>query len=336
VIYPIAIATELVAAEAITPLPEEFSQTLDRDQGNLLPALRNRLAAYTDQTIGLPLGTSLPAILSVDPIAPVGSWKDYDQLVADTWKGKAGEPTAPGWAAAMFLWRAAHIKGWLFDRENLNPLIDSEPYVEALERFTTTHDRYQAKRQGPDEIWSGIISGSLLGGISWWHEDNANVEVNVVDLPTPSSQGKILFDPFAVMASLSSDCRQSAAAKQFIAWIAGNESSESMRRNVFGTATNRATSVRESQSALGAKQVTNYDRWLSNRLTNPITRPTLQLQDSTDYYAALDQGVGRALDHQTSAQDALSQTADKWRQITRNVGAVKQLRTWNRLQGLRG
>lgn len=336
IIYPIALGTELVAAEAITSFSDEFSAAVDRDRGSMLPALRNGLAIYADQIIGLPLGTPLPAIVSTDRVESVESWQDYDQLVADRWHGKAGEPSAPGWAAAMFLWRAADIKGWLFDREEFRPLIDTDPYVQTLERFIATHDRYETKRQRPADVWSGIISGSLLGGISWQHENEADVEVNAANLPESVTPGKVLFGPFASVTSLSADCRQSATAKRFISWISGDKSSESMRRQLFGASVNRAPSTSETHPDSFAYKVTNYDRWLTGRLSNPITRPTLQLQKSTAYYAALDQQVGRALDHEASAKEALDKVAKEWRTITQDVGVQKQLRNWKRVQGLRG
>jgi ABC-type glycerol-3-phosphate transport system substrate-binding protein len=335
-VYPIALGSELATAEAIAALSDEFVKDTDREYGSLLPALRNGLSVYADQTIGLPLGTSLPAILSIDAVKPIESWDDYDEWVAQDCKDQAAEPTAPGWAATMFLWRAASIKEWLFDRETLDPLIDTAPYIETLERFVGTHDRYQMKRQRPEQIWSGIVSGTLNGGISWQHKGTADVEVNVADLPGSSNPGRVLFDPFTQIASLSANCRQSEAAKRFVAWITGAESSQAMRREVFVAAANRDASDRQTQLPSLSARESSYDRWLANQLARPLTRPTLQLANSMEYYSALDRAIGLALDHTASAPEALGQVSKRWRQITEDVGAKKQLRIWNRLQGLSG
>ena len=335
-IFPIALGSELVSADAITPLSDSFCETVDREHGTLLPGLRNGMSIFADQTIGLPLGTSLPALLSIDSIGSIESWEDYDGLVANEWKGRAAEPTAPGWAAAMFLWRAVAIKEWLFDRETLSPLIDTDPYIDRLEQMITTHDRYQEKRQRPDQIWSLLVSGSLGGGISWKHNRQADVEVNVADLPEQSKPPSVLFDAFATITSLSANCRQTETAKRFIAWIAGDKSSQSMRNEVFTAATNRILPANQATPDSFSDRPSNYDRWLVNRLASPITRPTLQLKNSLQYYTALDREIGRALEHEASAKDALVQTAKTWQEITDEVGEKKQLRIWNRLQGLSG
>ncbi len=335
-IYPISVAAELIDAEAITSLSNQFDGTIEESEGSMLAALRSGLAVNGDQRIGLPLGTPLPAVLSNEPVYSVESWQDYDRCVVDEWQGRAGEPSSPGWAAAMFLWRASGIKQWLFDREDFSPQIDSNAYVAVLEQFITTHDRYDSKRQTPAEIWLGVTSGTLLGGISWWHKGETDVDLHVFDLPASTKPAKVLFDPFALLISLSADCRQSTAAKRFIRWIAGSESNESMRRQIFGTAVNRMPPLSTSQPNSTTSGATAYERWLANQLVNPITLPTLQLQNSLEYYAALDRTVGQALDHELSAQDALSQTAEAWRKITTKVGVEQQLRTWKRAQGLRG
>ena len=124
-------------------------------------------ARYADEYFALPLGAPQPALLSRDSAPAVASWEDYDRLVDQEWGGAASEPTAPGWAGAMFLWRTASSKHWLFDRENLQPLIDEPSYVQSLELMTQTHARYQAKHQTPGQIWSAVRTGDLQGGIGF-------------------------------------------------------------------------------------------------------------------------------------------------------------------------
>jgi len=333
VIYPISLASDLWVSEVITPLTEEMMAEMETTSGRLLLSLKNGAANYAGQAIGVPLGTSLPALLSSAQIEPVQSWEGYDQLVVESWNGKGAEPSAPGWAGIMFLWRAKSNEGWLFNRNNFDPLIDSDPYIESLQMFVTTHNRYTAKRQTPSSIWSGVVGGSLQGGIGWWHEAESGDEVHVASVPGASESRKVLLDPFSPVISLSANCRQTAATKRFISWISAGEGSSAMRSRVFGTGVVRAASASGTLLSSLAADSTAYNRWLADQLSNPIVLPTLQIRQATKYYAILDHHVGEALDGNATATNALRDVAKAWRGITNAVGVENQLQAWRRAQG---
>ncbi len=336
VMYPLALVAQLTGEEAIVSISKDDFEQIEESAGKLLPSPGNGVARYAGEYFAMPLGAAIPALLSAEEIGDVNSWEDYDRLVAQQWGSMAAEPSTPGWVGVMFLRRAAEIPSWLFRREDLQPVVDTEPYFEALQLMARTYSRYKSKPRTPNQIWDGIQAGELKGGIGFpVGQNSSEVEVYVNNAPGMDESSKLLLDPFALVISLSSSCRQSVVAKRFIRWISGGEASESVRRNVSGMTVVRrspATSV-QGDSAGGVKN--RYDDWLASRLQTPVTLPTLQILNAGEYYHALDQQVLRCLQGKATAQEALGEVARQWQSITERVGTEKQLRAWRRAQGMR-
>ena len=342
VIYPLAWVPQASVAEVVVPLSADEFEEIDKQADGLFPALRSGAARYAGEYLAVPLGAPLPAMLSVNdlpdssddqPQTGLASWEAYDEIVAETWDGLAGEPTAPGWAGAMYLWRTADTKGWLFHREDLQPMVKTEPYVRSLELMVRTSARYKTKQQTPDQVWSGVQSADLQGGIGFPRTGTAaDGEFQIRDLPGVSELSKVLLDPFSPVISLTASCRQSAAAKRFMQWISGGEGSATVRHQVPGMTGIGNENVSDAQSTSVAG---SYDQWLATRLSSPVTLPTLQLLEAGQYYAVLDKQVGRALAGDATPEQALAEVANRWHTITRDVGVAKQLRAWRRAQGIR-
>ena len=334
VVYPLALVAELVAREAIVALSDDEFDQIGGGAGNLFPALRNGVGRYAGEHFGVPLGASLPALLSVEDPGAVASWQAYDDLVEHEWSSMAGEPSSPGWAGAMFLWRTAGLKNWLFSRENLQPLIDAEPSVEALELMVQTNARYKLQQQTPDQIWSATKSGALQGGIGFPQTSiDSEIQFHVGNLPAINETSRVLLDPFSPLISLTSNCRQSATAKRFMQWISSGEGSGTVRQRVAGM-----TDLRRSSGAGGPSESISggsYQQWLATRLNSPVTMPTLQILQGGEYYAALDQQISRALTGDATPRQALAEVAKQWQATTEKVGVDKQLRAWRRAQGMR-
>lgn len=335
-IYPLIGVAELFAEGRLTPLIRESSDEDARVQGGPPPALRNAASEYAGVEVTIPLGTRQPALVTVDSEFRSGSWREYDAWVAQV-EGAAAEPLSRGWAAAMFLHRAASSldTGWLFEREGLEPLIASDPYVEVLEQMRRTAARYRLRRSSPVEIWSKIRSGELRGGIGFPAGPDRNVGAAMfADPPSNLSVQRVLLDAFSAVGSVTSVCRQTAASKRFLQWLAGGPGSESVQREI-----ERMTMPsRQQSSAPGGTSGTpdDYQLWLRDHLQTAVTLPTLQLLSSGDYYASLDDQLVRCLEGELTPAIALATAADRWRQITEDVGPERQQRAWRRAQGMIG
>ncbi|MDF1839865.1 MAG: hypothetical protein P1U77_00420 [Rubripirellula sp.] len=340
-IYPLMLASDLEASESITALSDAEVKQCDTG-GELYATLRAGAAIYSGKNIGIPLGASQPAIIAYDELPDFGreqslDWESYDDLVKNHWSGSAGEPTAPGYAGAMFLWRAASNTPWLFERETCEPLIDTEPYVETLTQMLTTHTTYKAKLETPEAIWDAVTEGKLQGGIGFpLIRSEANGEPAVIrNLPGVNNISRVLLDAFSPVASLSINCRQSTLAKQFIQWISGGEGSAATRNQISGM-TNIRAQVNQNDTSANSGSTPGYDRWLAEQLTAPVNLPTLQIRQGGFYYQVLDQQIRRTLQGEATPKEALAEVAAQWRAKNQEIGTDAQLRAWRRAQGMRG
>ncbi len=334
VVYPLLVLAELQSRGSLTPFSDEEFALAEEQGGRFHTALRNGVARYGGRFVAAPLGAYQPALMSIDAVDAMNSWQDYDRWVLSL-DGEAAEPLADGWAAAMFLWRAASTadRGWLFGRQNFEPQIANDTFQGVLTQMRETARRYKVKRSSPEEIWLGLTTGSLRGGLGFAFGGETGTEEVTFSDPPAEVLTKVVADPFSTVVSLSSKCRQSTVAKQFIRWISGGEGSESARRQVTGMTSTRSSAGASSNGMENADE--GYNRWLRDRLSTANTLPTLQLLSAGEYYAVLDQQVIGCLEGQREPAAALTEVATRWREIGRRIGIEKQQRAWRRAEGMR-
>jgi hypothetical protein len=162
-----------------------------------------------------------------------------------------------------------------------------------------------------------------------------------------------LTDPEAPLGVISGSCRQTAAAKRFLGWLAGGDGSELVRGALPGMTVCRkdtdegpasgATSApfaapggplpagRQGGSAAGPL----YDNYLKMRLRSSQVRPTLRLLGYDRYLAALDRAVIDCLDGKVTAAEGLAQASAAWEELTKGYGREEQAKVWRYSQGLR-
>lgn len=332
-IMPINMAAEAIHRDLVVPLSaDEFAQA-DESLGAVVAAARNAAARYAGETYAIPLGADQPFLLSGEALETVDSWQAYDRLV-ESWEGLAGEPTAPGWAGSMFLWRSASERSWLFSRDDLQPIVDTPPYVHSLEQMVQTCSRYRAKSQTPEQVWQGVADASFRGGIGFpGTGSEIGGVVAIGQLPGTTDASRVLLDPFSPVITIAASCRQTALAKHLMVWLSGGEGSQSVRRQVRGMNTIRSQDLAGTDAV--ASNLSNYERQLLNRLKSPVTMPTLQLLSAGEYYSVLDQQVVRAIEGKVSPGEALAEVSRQWQSITERVGRDEQQRVWRRAQGMR-
>ena len=79
-----------------------------------------------------------------------------------------------------------------------------------------------------------------------------------------------------------------------------------------------------------------YEDFLAKRLSIPITVPSLKLLQGEMYYAILDEKVSLAVSGELSPAQGLKQVCEEWEQLTDEIGREDQIRTWKRINGMRG
>ena len=329
VIYPLVLVGEASRSDVVVEMTAGEVKRIDMEVGGLLPTARNGAARYGGSTYALPLGCSLPALISQMKIQPPKSWQDYDQLVENQWEGLASEPTAPGWAGTMFLWRCSGVKNWLFERKDLTPLINTKPYVASLELMLRTNSRYTEKGLTPGQIWGLVGDGKLRGGIGFpARRAGVAVDAQLYAIPGIANLSKVVLDPFSPVVSISATCRQTSASRRFVEWLSGGEGSRAVRSQVVGMGDLRTGTSFSGNSAA-------YDEWLVTQLQVPLIASCPQLDDAMEYLMVLDQQVRRALSGKVASQEALDLVAQKWADLTSACGVEKQIRAWRMSQGMR-
>lgn len=330
---PSSSIAELYSEKAIVPLADDGLTAISDD---LYPALRNGMARYAADLIAMPIATPLPALwMTANEASPndIKTWVDYDRFVGTVWKGKAAEPTAAGWAATSFLWRAStSVSRWLFSRETFAPAIDDEEHVACLSQMAKTVNRYTTPRQTMAEVYGSIRQGNVSGGVAYPTDgDPMDADWNVSSLPASESLLDSLVKPlpdlFSPVAMLSANCRQTEASKTFIGWLTGGEGSQSSRQKL--------PPMYSTRESIQDNAITPYATWITKPLRAALALPTMQIIAAGEYYRVLDDAVQRCLDGKDPAEQALKNAAQQWNQITARIGTDEQLRAWRRAQGMR-
>lgn len=359
-IVPCGLLPELAVAKAFTPLGNGFMDEARLGTDAVLPVLRETSMRWAGESIGLPLGSVQPALLISGETAAETSeiprtWEAFIdtaerlQAVAQGGEAVVAEPLAGGAAAKMFLWRASDAAPavWLFNRETFEPVLREEVYVETLETMRSCAKLYGDQRLTPGEVWQRIASGQLKLALGWPGNSGDPPRVEslgdalVSPLPrawqaegAPASAGPrpvgVMADPDGPVGLLSSRCRQTAAAKRFLIWLAGGEGSQMVRE-----AAPSMTVLRTTAEAAGQAGGSPYDEFLRGELASIQWRPTLRLHRYDRYLAALDEQVLACLDGKLSASAALAAASDAWKTLTAEVGEKLQAQAWRQAQGLR-
>ena len=387
-VIPCGLVGELSQRSSIVSLAPDLLATL-AEAGPWLDAIEVALVNWAGKPVGVPLGSPQPALMiaeefsaaGVSPESPPTTWDGYIAAAKELGKSATGdfpkvaEPLAGGDAAKSFLWRAidAGPKVWLFDRETFEPVLESEAYVRALETMRACAESYGGKRLTAGEVWAGVADGRLAMAIGWpaltadveafpslgqvWVGSPPRGVGEAASTDTPSAPSvanwPILTDPEAPLGVISGSCRQTAAAKRFLGWLAGGDGSELVRgalpgmtvcrKDTDGGPASGASSApfaapagpspagRQGGSAAGPL----YDNYLKMRLRSSQVRPTLRLLGYDRYLAALDRAVIDCLDGKVTAAEGLAQASAAWKELTKGYGREEQAKVWRYSQGLR-
>ncbi|KLU06550.1 hypothetical protein RISK_001305 [Rhodopirellula islandica] len=351
IVFPLSQLGEMVSRERIMPSRKSPSGTKPNP-----PAVRVA-TTFGQESRALCLGGALPALLvgekatSKVSTSSTITWDDLEKLAAE-FPGKVAEPTAEGWAGVSYLWRLASVlsASWLFDRDTLEPLLTQPEYVDVLRQMVATTQQGPDSFMTPGEIFRNVGSGKLVAGIGF-----PQVEIDPVDEDDESASagnvqvsglpiaergvanadgvimertGRAVFAPQTLAGSLAASCRQTAAANQFLKWLAGGEGSEPLYRSIPGL--QHPTTESSIDGAAGG----NYQPWLRSAWQNPNVMPPLNLVGGDRYLAVLDSEIRKCLTGDQSPEDACAAISESWSELHKEYGVKKQKRSWQQALGL--
>lgn len=258
----------------------------------------------------------------------------------------------------------------LFDFVTMDPLIEGPPFVKALEQLVETHAMnpgmvMQSQRESVlKELWAGraalvVAWPSTAGGADESEavgaSEAASVRFGVAPIPGTdstynASQKKWerrdeeeavsvpLLGLTGRLGSVTRSSRRASAAANFLAMLSTAEWSVRVLSASTGAGMSRTA------------QLDSPDRWVERELTGEPARQYADIvrQSQRDtrtvmvprvpgrgrYLAALDEAVRSAVGGEQSPEEALRAAAEKWRQITTELGVSPQKTAYRRCLGL--
>jgi hypothetical protein len=359
-LYPAFLQGLLATAKGAVAFPDAALAEDRLAAEQLLPALTAGPMQYGKEPIALPLGAIVPALLVAVPDWPAEaslSWSAYRERISELPAGRAAEPLADGWAARMFLQRANSYAddAWLFDRDNFQPLLMREPYRRALEELVEAAAYYPAEPMRPDQVWQAVRAGELDIAIGWPTSQVGNQAIGDVRIePLPAgeqwysesrqawvdrdpSRAALLLTGDGLVASISADCRQTAAAEEWIGWLSQEGGAGSLQQQIGGLSVTRNLGTVDAVSENRAIDpvARQHRAYLRDQLSQTRLRTMLRIPAASGYLNQLDTAVLAAIAGDQSVTASLQQAANAWETITLELGRENQMRHWRQSTGLR-
>ena len=234
--------------------------------------------------------------------------------------------------------------------------------MRALQQLVADRAYYPEQLLTPRQVWEGLAGGNLKIALGWptmLEQADAEMRARLASLRMENTpRGAEVFvdawqattavpisptlPPQGLVAMMGAKCRQTAVARNFLAWLSSAEGRSTLR-----TTTAQLAAIRPKTSS-GASEDDSpvleavdplrerYDQLIITVLGSGEVRPSLRIPASDQYMAALDTAVQTALAGEKTPEQALQEASTAWEAITEELGRPGQLRAWRQSQGMRG
>ncbi len=387
VLYPSGVLADLVKLDRLLPVPDDVWASDDVSRRDILKHSRQPLIEYDEKIWALPMtGPQWMLLYRADlleaaEIEVPRTWEQWSEAVARirdadmpvAVEDRVSVPLAANWATHSFLLRcAATIRqrgklSTVFDRSNMEPLIDQPPFVQALDDLKKHFGKLE-RPATPAKAWQQMTAGNCVMAIGWpmnIQSDDSDVAPDELDYgdsiliaavpgseswfdlqskqwmerPSPEDQKSVSYLGFGgLVASVSSESRLTSSAFDFLQWLG----SKSMGAVVL-TGSQQSGPIRKSQlkslskwtgpqlSPAGGEAMAHLIRETNGQ---SVTLMFPRLPGYYDYIRSLDRHVRKCLEDEFSAQEALSLVAQEWDSITDQIGREAQTANLRRANGL--
>ena len=387
VIYPTLLLGELAEAKKISKLEYAVWNSDEVDKDSWLNHYRRTLTRYGNEPYAVPLGnphfamlynwakfSSLGQPVSGDSTSEAESRSPVDLVLPETWEeldqalkgldAKLDLPLAEGWAGHAFISRVAsnvRARGsfsFLFDRSTMEPLIEQEPFIKALEQLKEMATE-RSLNLNPTDVFQLAANGDAVAAMSW-PTSEAEFKMaerdSLVVAKVPGSRKiydfrrstwkerlsdeEICVDGLGfggLVASRVTGTRHEGTATDFIKWVSG-------KRIVLKTAAQSPLTgpVRASHlgdlsgwagEAVPLEVLEEYAAEVRRLHGRTLVVVFPRIPGSVRYYAAFDLGVRAAISGEEDPREAMGKVAKEWNQITESLGRRKQVIAMQRESG---
>ncbi len=391
VIYPPEFLGELVIRKQISEIPANTWSDPEFNKKEILTHSRITNVTYGRLVYAVPLGSPQftmmyrKDVLTKLDVDPPTNWIEFDSLAAklrqvQTLSNDAGPlPTEicfplggdenDHWAAKSFLARVAPYirhRGKLttvFDKENMRPLIATEPFVRALTEMADSlgNRLAQSELYSPQEIYERILSGQTAVGITWPtevklvaasdDEDDSvtkSATATIGLLPMPGSdewfdqkKGEwtnrssedltrvdlVGFDGF--IASVPIKSSHTRTAFKFLTWLPGKQISlatmpQSPRSGPF-RASHLGNPAVWTGKGISGDTAKKYGDAIRETNNQKIVFVFPRIPGQAKYLATLNAAVIDCLSNGLDPKTALERVDTEWSAINEQMGPSKQL-----------
>ena len=394
VIYPPFLLGELVANSSIAELPKEiWSDSEYFNSQEILRHHRTVFVRYAKEVRAIPLGSALPVmlyrqdVLDALDVAPPATWDEFKFLSqtlnsAEDLKSESGDalptevgmPTQEFTLAELFLSRVASAVrsrgklSILFDRNDMTPLLDSPPFLEALEDLQQNHASIVTSAMTPKQLYQKMVNGKLAVAITWpsaqftlsedgksFDESKVLESIRIARLPgslktyNASDGGWLNRDKsdsihvdvlcnLGWIASVNQRSGSSLSAFEFLKWapsklISLKTMTESPLSGPF-RASHLGAPFRWTGEAISPDAAQDYADVIATVNDELVVMVALRIPGSSRYMRALDESLRACLEDKLSPKDALRQATDAWEKITDEMGRRAQLAQLRKSQGI--
>jgi multiple sugar transport system substrate-binding protein len=376
VLYPNFLIGELLVRNSIQPIDVARFRDMGIDRQALLRHDRVSVVQSGKSVFGASLGTPLLMLLVRQDVldqlklAPPKTWDQYlavRQALAGAGEIKSPqgkplptmvcEPAQGAWLPQMLLARSAPAfvrQGRLssyFDVESMDALVNSPPFVKALEQMVAEHALAASQPLTPEECFAAMIRGEAAMAIAWPTSQSpieapaGNLPIGVYRLPgsiqsydyrdrvwSESIDGQPQFATLVPVAgrvaSIAAGTRRLRSAERLVAWLMSADANREISTQFGDTLLTQSSAlmspypwISEQLPRDAAQQVADELR-VGHEQSLPLYN--LRIPGRDEYLKELADAIEKALTGKMSPPEALDAAATRWNEITDRLGRERQ------------
>lgn len=262
--------------------------------------------------------------------------------------------------AAPYAFHPDNNSGFYFDVNTMKPLINSPGFVEALKDFIALQKYYPdlKKEYGLADVIESFGKGEAIFSDCWDDpfikamENDSKIKTGITTSLSPGSRKawniktqkwdkftKINYVPYFAWgwtSAVSKKSKNKEAAFDYLGFFSNNENHFSdLAIGRFGVNPCRKSDLDiefwTKNAGWDKKTAENYVATLTQMTASKKKILDLRIYQSRQYMHALSVGIYRALTGRDTPQLALDEVANKWTQLTKQVGIEKQKKAYEQI-----